>query len=318
MKKILVTGVLGFIGSYFAKYVLSKYENYSIVGVGRNTDQGNFKRIKSINDNPRFKLVMCDIAKDDVSELYEGIDYAINFAGKTYVDHSIRDPKPFIESNIIGTYRLLEEAKKARDLVKHIQISTDEVYGAILKGAYDESAPLNPTNPYSATKASADMLAVSFYNTYKTPIIVSRTENVYGPFQHPQKAIPTFVRKALNDEPLPIYGDGMHVRQWIHVEDKCRALLTLLEKGEIGEIYHIAGSQELQNIELGKTILRILNKPEDTIEFIDDWNIRPGHDRRYALSSEKIRALGWQPKYDLKSGIENAVLWYKENGWWFI
>lgn len=317
MTKILVTGVLGFIGSFFAKWVLANYEDASIVGVGRNTDQRNLKRLENLTENPRFKLVFCDIAKDDVTELYEGIDYAVLFAAKTFVNHSIRDPGPFIQSNIVGTYKLLEEARKSEQLKVQIQISTDEVYGSIVKGAYMEDAELRPANPYSSTKACADMLSIAYHNTYGVPIIITRTENVMGPFQHPQKAIPTFVRKALNDEPLPIYGDGSHVRQWLYVEDNCRALMLLLEKGKVGDIYHIASNQELTNLELAKMILHILDKTESLITFIDDSTIRPGHDKRYAISSDKIRALGWKPKYTLEEGIEKVVNWYKENRWWF-
>ena len=243
MKKILVTGVFGFIGSYFTKWVIANYEDVSVVGVGRNTDQRNLRRLDDMRRHPRLKLVFCDIAKDDVTELYEGVDYAINFASKTFVDHSIRDPEPFMHSNIIGAYRLLEEARKSSSLEKYIQISTDEVYGPILEGSYTEGAMLNPSNPYSASKAAADMLAIAYYTTYSVPISISRTENVYGPFQHPQKVIPAFVKRALSNDPLPLYGKGDHIRQWLHVEDKCRAVMTVLEKGKDGEIYHIAGNQ---------------------------------------------------------------------------
>lgn len=311
-----MTGVFGFIGSYFAKWVIANYKDVSVVGVGRNTDQRNLCRLDSLKTHPRFKLVLCDIARDDVGELYEGIDYVVNFASKTFVDHSVRDPGPFIQNNIVGTYRLLEEARKSYSLKKYLQISTDEVYGPILEGSYNESATLNPTNPYSASKAAADMLAIAYFTTYSVPIVISRTENVYGPFQHPQKVIPTFVKKALSNEPLPLYGKGDHVRQWLHVEDKCRALMVVLDEGEIGEIYHIAGNQELTNLNLAKLILRTLGKPEDAITFVDDSIIRPRHDRRYAISSEKLKVLGWQPKYELREGIENAVLWYKSNRWW--
>lgn len=316
MTKILVTGVLGFIGSYFAKYTLKADTDISIVGVGRNTSQHNLKRIEDIREDCRFKLVFCDIAKDDISELFDDVDYAINFAAKTFVDHSIRDPEPFIQSNVVGTYKMLEEARKSRTLKKYIQISTDEVYGAILKGSYKEDAPLNPTNPYSAAKAGADMLALAYYNTYSTPIIISRTENVYGPYQGREKAFPTFVRKAMNDEPLPVYGDGQHSRQWLYVEDKCRALMLLLDKGKVGNIYHIAGNQELKNVDLAKRILRVLGKQESLITFIEDFNIRPGHDRRYALSSDKLNALGWTPQTSLDEGIKKTVLWYRDNAWW--
>lgn len=318
MNKILVTGVLGFIGSYFAKWAIANTKDISIVGVGRNSDQRNLKRLENLTENPRFKLVYCDIARDDVAELFEDVDYAINFAAKTFVDHSIKDPSPFIVSNVVGTFKLLEEVRKSRQLRRYIQISTDEVYGSILEGAYREDAMLNPSNPYSATKAAGDMLALAYHNTYGVPVIITRTENNYGPFQHPQKVFPTFVKKALNNEPLPIYGDGKHRRMWLYVEDHCRAILHLLKKGKVGEIYHIAGEEELENIELARRVLRLLDKPDDLITFIDDFNIRPGHDRRYALNVEKLRKTGWEPKYSLDAGFKMTVAWYRDNPWWLL
>lgn len=316
--KFLCTGVLGFIGSYFAKYVIQNYPDVSVVGVARNTNQKHLARVKEIRGHPRFRLYYADIAKDDLSEVFEDIDYVYHFAAKTFVDHSIRNPDPFIQSNVVGTFKILEECRQAKQLKMHFQISTDEVYGAILSGSYTEDAPLNPTNPYAATKAAGDMLAVSYYNTYNLPIIITRTENNYGPYQHPQKVMPVFVKKALADEPLPVYGDGKHRRMWLHCEDHVRALLHLMDHGSPGEIYHIAGAQELENLELAKRILRILGKPEDLIRFVPDFNIRPGHDRRYALNVEKLRATGWEPKYSLDEGLKQAVEWYKNHPEWFL
>lgn len=317
--KIVVTGCLGFIGSYFCKYIIKNYPEFSIVGIARNTNQKHLMRIQAILGKRRFRLYYADFAKDNLSEAFEDIEYVIHFGAKTFVDHSIRDPSPFIKSNVVGTYKILEaERVNAKNLKMHFQISTDEVYGSILSGSYKEDAPLNPTNPYSATKAAADMLALSYFNTYNLPIIITRTENNYGPFQHPQKVLPVFTRKALADEPLPVYGDGKHSRMWLHVEDHCRAILHLIEKGQAGEIYHIAGEQELQNLELAKTILRLLGKPEDLITFVQDYNIRPGHDRRYALNVEKLRATGWTPKYDLDKGLKETVDWYKTHPAWFL
>lgn len=318
MSKFLVTGALGFIGSYFVKYVLNNIDDALVVGVNRNSDQKNLKRLENISENPRFKMIYCDIAKDDVTELFEDIDYVVNFAAKTFVDHSIRTPEPFIQSNIIGTFRLLEEARKYKNLQRFLQISTDEIYGSILHGSFKENAPLNPTNPYSAAKASADMLAVSYYNTYNLPIIITRTVNNYGPFQHIQKAIPTFINKSLNNQPIPIYGDGKHKRMWIHVEDHCRAILHLLEHGKDGNIYHISSEEELENLELAKWILRYMGKDENNIEFINDFDARPGHDRRYALDIEKIKNLGWKSKYSFDEGFKKTVDWYLQNLWWLI
>lgn len=324
--RYLVTGVTGFIGSHFARYlaehVLPHDREASIVGVTRNTNQRNFKRIELIKHLERFTLVYKDIARDDISELLDGVDFVVNFAAKTFVDHSIRDPSPFIESNIIGTFKLLEEARKSKQLEAFLQVSTDEVYGQILEGAYKEDAPLNPRNPYASTKAAADMLCLAYYNTYGTPIIITRTENNYGPFQHPQKAIPTFVREALLDKSLPVYGDGKHRRMWLHVEDHCSAILHLLQgchsgKPYLGGIFHVAGKQELENLDLARTILELLNKPVDRIRLVPDFDIRPGHDRRYALNTDKLYSTGWRPSYTLQEGLRQTVEWYKNNPWWF-
>lgn len=317
--KFLVTGVCGFIGSYFAKYVIENYPATSIVGVTRDSSQKHYERLKPVLGNHRFHLHKADFAQDDLSEVLEDVEYVIHFGAKTFVDHSIRNPGPFIQSNVVGTYRLLEaERMNAKHLKLHVQISTDEVYGSILQGQYKETAPLNPTNPYSATKAAGDMLALSYHHTYGLPIIITRTENNYGPYQHPQKAIPTFTRMALEDKPLPVYGDGKHSRMWLHVADHVAGILHLLLDGKVGEIYHIAGEQELQNLELAKRILQILHKPTDLITFVPDANIRPGHDRRYALDTTKIRATGWKPMVPLNVGLEKTVEWYQDHPEWFL
>lgn len=311
--KILVTGVLGFIGSHYARAALA--QGHHVVGLNRPTNASKLKRIEDFKDNPHFDLILRDL-EGDLSELLDGVDVVVHMAAKTYVDHSIRNPGPFIESNIIGTYNLLEAARKCPPKL-FIQFSTDEVYGSILSGAYKEDAPLNPTNPYSSSKAAGDMLALSYFNTYKLPVIITRTENNYGPFQHPQKAMPKFAQYAMTGKNLPVYGDGKHVRQWLYVEDTCTALDTLIAKGKPGEIYHIAGSQELQNIELARKVLAFFGKPEAQIEFIADHNIRPGHDRRYALDCTKLRSLGWAPKYTLDEGLRKTFSWYRDNAWWF-
>ena len=319
MSKYLVTGVLGFIGSYFAKYVIANKEDSVVIGINRNSNQKNRKRLENLENNSRFQLIYCDLAKDDISELCDDVDYIINFAAKTFVDHSIRTPAPFIQSNIIGTFKLLEEARKSKDLKKYIQVGTDEVYGSILHGSFGENDSLNPTNPYSATKASADMLTTSYFNTYNIPAIITRTVNNYGPFQHIQKAIPTFIGKVLNNQPIPIYGDGKHKRVWIHVEDHCRGILHLLDYGKNGNIYNISSEEELENLELAKLILEYMGRTEEhNIAFIDDFDIRPGHDRRYAIDSNKLRNLNWKPKYSMKGGLEEVFKWYLDNPWWFL
>lgn len=311
--KLLVTGVLGFIGSHFVKWCLDNYPDIEIRGFNRDSDQRSYLRLNGYHDHPRFRLIYGDLAKD-VSGLCEHIDCVVNFAAKTFVDHSIKDAGPFIKSNIVGVYNLLEEARRNK-VGLFCQVSTDEVYGSILEGAYKEDAVLNPSNPYASTKAAADLLVIAYHNTYGLKYIITRTENNYGSYQHPQKAIPTFVRCALENKPLPVYGDGHHRRMWLRVEDHCRAILHLILTGDKG-LFHVAGSQELENIELAKRILRILGKPEDLIELVPDMDIRPGHDRRYALNTDKIRKAGWVPRWDLENGLPKVILWYKENQWW--
>lgn len=309
---ILVTGVLGFIGSHYARHALA--QGHRVVGLNRPTNASKLKRIEDFKDNKNFDLILRDLS-GDLSELLDGTDVVVHMAAKTYVDHSIRNPEPFIISNIIGTYNLLEAARKCPPKL-FIQFSTDEVYGSILEGAYKEDAPLNPTNPYSSSKAAGDMLALSYFNTYKLPVIITRTENNYGPFQHPQKAMPKFVQYAMAGKKLPVYGDGRHVRQWLYVEDTCTALDALIAKGVAGEIYHIAGNQELMNVDLAKKVLAFFGKPESQLEFIDDHNVRPGHDRRYALDCTKLRSLGWTPKYSLNEGLSKTFSWYRDHKEW--
>ncbi len=321
--RLLLTGGSGFIGSAFIRRAL-KNTNYHIRSVIRKTSDTrltwrlfNYPHVNEAINNGRLELVNTDLL-GDISGLCEGVDAVVHAAAKTFVDHSIRDPWPFVEANVVGTYRLLEDARK-HNVKRFIQVSTDEVYGAILNGAYTEDSRLNPTNPYAASKAGSDCLAISYAHTFGMHTVVTRTENNYGPLQHPQKAFPTFVRYALKDTPLPIYGDGKHVRQWLWVDDHVDALLLLLTHKDVerGGVYHVAGSQELENLDLAKRILRHLCKPEDLIQLIPDHDIRPGHDRRYALSSDKIRKLGWEPKVNLDVGIQKATSWYANNEKWF-
>jgi dTDP-glucose 4,6-dehydratase len=313
--RILVTGCLGFIGSHFVKYTRKNHPDVKIVGFSRfNGTKAPGRFGEDLLNDANFEMKFGDLS-GDISGLLENIDIVINFAAKTFVDHSIKDPSPFINSNILGTYNLLEQARKYNPEL-FFQISTDEVYGSMLDGAYKEDAPLNPTNPYSSTKAAADMLVVSYGNTYGLPYIITRTENNYGSYQHPQKVFPVFVRKALDNEKLPVYGDGKHRRMWLRVEDHCSAVWHLINKGERKNIYHVAGEEELENLELAKMILRFLDKPEDQLEFIDDMNIRPGHDRRYALDVGKLKEIGWEPKYNIESGIREVVEWYRDNLDW--
>lgn len=317
MTTILVTGCLGFIGSHFVKYTL-KNTNWNIVGFNRHSDQRNNSRLGDVLNDERFHLIYGDMANNsNVSGLLEDVDFCVNFAAKTFVDHAIRDARPFVESNILGTVNLLEEAARNRNtLLKYIQVSTDEVYGAILTGSYKEDARLNPTNPYAAAKAGADMMALAYYHTYKTPVVITRTENNFGEFQHPQKALPKFVKFAMQGKPLPVYGDGNHIRMWLYVEEHCSAIHHLLEYGSTGQVYHVAGEQELTNNQLAAIVLDTLGKDPSLIEHIPDFNVRPGHDRRYALDTQKIRTTGWRPKYRLDDKLREVIQWYADNEWW--
>ena len=314
--KILVTGASGFIGSAFVRRALQNTD-HSLVGMIRDTDQRYLDRLDGAAGHERLRLVKADLL-GDISGICEEVDAVVNFAARTFVDHSIRDTLPFIEANVLGTHRILEDARRNK-VGRFIQVSTDEVYGAILEGAYSEDARLNPTNPYAASKAGADAFAISYAHTYGMHTTVTRTENNYGPFQHPQKVFPAFVRRALAGERLPIYGDGKHRRQWLWVDDHVDAILLLLERDyERGQVFHIAGSQELENLELAKRILAAMGFKdwESRVRFLDDHDVRPGHDRRYALKCDKLRALGWEPKVGLAEGIKRAVGWYLEHPGW--
>jgi len=289
-----------------------------VVGVNRNSNTKNRKRLQEVWNNPRFNMYYADFVKDNITEAFRDVDVVVHFGAKTFVDYSIRDPSPFVESNVVGTYKILEEVRKSRTVEKYFQISTDEVYGSILEGKYKEDSRPNPTNPYAATKMAADSLVLSYHNSYGIDTIITRTENNYGPYQGVEKVFPVFVKKALRDEKLPVYGDGLHKRMWLYVEDHCSAIMHLINKGKAGEIYHVAGEEELANIELAKKILKLLGKPENQYKLVPDQDIKPGHDRRYALDCEKIKATGWEAKVSLDQGFKWTVNWYANNQWWFM
>lgn len=314
--KILVTGALGFIGSHFIEHCLE--QDNQVIALARNTDQFALsRRVAWGRWRDRVKFIYGDITKE-VCEVMRGVDVVVNFAAKTFVDHSILDPHPFIRSNILGTYNLLNQAIKHK-LKRYIQISTDEVYGSLEYGYATEESPLNPTNPYSASKAAADMLVMSYYHTYGLPTIITRCENNFGPYQGSEKAIPTFIRCALNNEPIPIYGDGKHRRMWIHVTDHCRAIYALIDEGKSGEIYNIAQESELTNIQLAKAILEAMPNSTSKIEFIPDHDIRPGHDRRYAINAAKLKdTINWDlnPFDRFLQNLESTIKWYVDNPEW--
>ena len=316
--KILVTGALGFIGSYFIKYVLKNYKDVEIIGLNRLSNQKNIKRLEDSLEDKRFSMYYADFAKDNITDAFKNVDTVVHFGAKTFVDYSIRDPSAFIESNVVGTYKILEEVRKSRTVENYFQVSTDEVYGAILSGKYKEDARPNPTNPYAATKMAADALVLSYHNSYGINTIITRTENNYGEYQGVEKVFPVFIRKALKNELLPVYGDGLHRRMWLYVEDHCSAIMHLLKHGKAGDIYHVAGEEELTNIGLAQKILKLLDKPDDQYKLIEDRNIRPGHDRRYALDCEKIHKTGWYAKWSIEKGFKKTVDWYRKNLWWFM
>ncbi|MES0857704.1 dTDP-glucose 4,6-dehydratase [Geobacillus sp. G4] len=315
--KVLITGGAGFIGSNFVNYMVKKYPNYQIINLDALTYAGNLENVKEVENEPNYRFVKGDITNRELVEslFAEGVDAVVNFAAESHVDRSITDPGVFVRTNIQGTQVLLDAAKKY-GVKKYIQISTDEVYGTLGEtGYFTETTPLAPNSPYSASKAGADLLVRAYHETYGLPVNITRCSNNYGPYHFPEKLIPLMIINALNDRPLPVYGDGLNVRDWLHVEDHCSAIDLVLHKGRNGEVYNIGGNNERTNIEVVKAILRYLNKPESLITFVED---RLGHDRRYAIDATKIREeLGWQPRYTFEEGLKKTIDWYLENrSWW--
>lgn len=331
MKTILVTGGAGFIGSNFIKLMLSKHSDYKIINTDALTYAGNLENLTDIADNENYVFIKADIrdrAKmDEIFSSYD-IDNVVNFAAESHVDRSIIEPELFLTTNVIGTQVLLDVAKKHWMVspgdkyckeympgVKFVQISTDEVYGALgATGIFTETMPLMPNSPYSASKASADMIAGAYYKTFGMPVIITRCSNNYGPYQFPEKLIPLMINNCLNDRALPLYGDGMQVRDWLHVADHCSAIDIVLQKGINGQIYNVGGNNEKTNLEIVKLILRAIGKSEQLIKYVKD---RPGHDRRYAIDNTKITTqLGWKPQYTFDQGIDMTIEWYLSNSDW--
>ncbi|MFC4800146.1 dTDP-glucose 4,6-dehydratase [Neobacillus sp. GCM10023253] len=316
--KLLVTGGAGFIGSNFVRYMVNKYPEYTIVNLDLLTYAGNLENLKDIENKPNYKFVRGDIAdREFIQGLFqeEKFDYVLNFAAESHVDRSITDPGIFVQTNIQGTLALLDAAKSF-GVKKYLQVSTDEVYGTLGEtGYFTEETPLAANSPYSASKAGADLLVRAYNETFGLPTNITRCSNNYGPFHFPEKLIPLMIINALNDKELPVYGDGLNVRDWLHVEDHCQAIDLVLHKGRVGEVYNVGGNNERTNIDIVKTILKHLGKPESLIKFVKD---RPGHDRRYAIDATKLRTeLGWSPKYNFDSGIEQTINWYLNNReWW--
>jgi len=316
LRKILVTGGAGFIGSNFVLHMLRSRTEIAVLNLDKLTYAGNLANLAEVEGDARHVFVRGDICDGALVDrlMAEGVDAVVNFAAETHVDRSIKDAAPFIRNNVAGVEVLLSSARR-RGVRRFVQIGTDEVYGTLgPTGRFTESSPLRPNNPYAASKAAADLLVRSFHRTHGLEAVVTRCTNNYGPFQFPEKAIPVFVGNALEDRPLPVYGDGLHVRDWLYVEDHCRALALVVERGEPGAIYNIGGDNELPNIEMARLILKELKKPEALIQFVKD---RPGHDRRYAMDSSRLqRELGWRPLVPLREGIGRTVRWYLEHRDW--
>ena len=314
MQSILVTGGAGFIGSNFVRYMLHKYPNYRIIVLDALTYAGNRENLADLEKAPRYLFYHGNICDETVVDnLMSNVDAVVNFAAETHVDRSIHEAGSFIETDVKGTFVLLEAAKKY-GIERFLHISTDEVYGSIENGSFKESDPLMPNSPYSASKAGGDLLVRSYFKTYGLPVLITRSSNNYGPYQYPEKLIPLFVTNAIDNQPLPLYGDGKNVRDWIYVEDNCAAIDLVLHKGELGEIYNIGGGNERENIYITNFILDYLGKPKSLIKPVAD---RPGHDRRYSVDTTKIRALGWKPKWNLDEGLKHTIDWYVENETWW-
>lgn len=314
MKSILVTGGAGFIGSNFVRYMVNKYPHYKIIVLDALTYAGNRENLADCEGKLNYVFIKGDIRDSEiVDNLVSNVDTIINFAAETHVDRSILEAGSFIQTDVYGTYILLEAAKKYK-IERYIQISTDEVYGSIEDGSFKETDPLLPNSPYSASKAGADLLARAYHKTYGIPIIITRSSNNFGPYQYPEKLIPLFITNAIDNLPLPVYGDGMNVRDWLYVVDNCKAIDMVLHHGEPGEIYNIGAHNELPNIEVTRYILKFLNKDESLIRYVKD---RPAHDRRYSVDTYKIRALGWKPEKSFEEALQETVHWYVQNEkWW--
>jgi dTDP-glucose 4,6-dehydratase len=314
MERVLVTGGAGFIGSNFVKLLLGKKRKMQIKVLDKLTYAGNLDNLESVMKRRDFTFIKGDICnKKLLDEILPKIDIIYNFAAETHVDRSILRAGSFVRTDIVGTYTLLQKALEY-EIPRFVQISTDEVYGSIAKGKFRETDPIEPNSPYSASKSGADLLVRAFHVTYGLPVIITRSSNNYGPFQHPEKFIPLFITNALEGAPLPLYGDGRNVRDWIHVEDNCTAIELVGRKGKTGETYNIGADEEKENIYIARKIIELVGADEDILTLVKD---RPGHDRRYALDSRKIKRLGWKKRIPFDRGLEATVRWYKRNeSWW--
>ena len=315
MVNVLVTGGAGFIGSNFVRHAIAGHPDWRVTTLDKLTYAGRLENLQGVIDHPRHEFVQGDVADPSVAQpLVAASDLVVHFAAETHVDRAILSAGAFITTDVFGTFVLLEAARQATNLRRFVQISTDEVYGSVAEGSSRETDELRPRNPYSASKAGADRLAYSYWATYAVPVVITRASNNYGPYQFPEKIIPLFVTNALDDIPLPLYGDGMNERDWLHVSDHCRALDLVIERGVCGEVYNIGGSNHVRNRDLTNRILELVDKPATLIRHVQD---RPGHDRRYSLNTDKLRALGWTPAVEFDRGLAETIAWYRENQWWW-
>ena len=312
--RLVVTGGAGFIGSNFVRYMLGRYDDVEIVDLDKLTYAGNLENLRDVEDDPRYTFVrgdICDAAV--VGEALRGADAVVNFAAETHVDRSISGPQDFIRTDVLGTHTLLEAVREL-GIPRYLQISTDEVYGSTETGAFTEESDLDPSSPYSASKAGGDLLVLAYHRTFGTPVLITRSSNNYGGWQYPEKIIPLFITNAIDGEALPVYGDGLNVRDWLYVDDNCAGIDLVLREGTPGEVYNIGGGNEVTNLDLTGRILELLGKSPELIRFVTD---RPGHDRRYAIDCAKLRGLGWRPATSFEQGLERTVAWYRDHpAWW--
>lgn len=316
MQNILVTGGAGFIGSNFVRHLLREHPGYHVVAYDKLTYAGNLKNLLEVHDEPRYRFVRGDIAdKHSLAQAIRehNIDTIVNFAAESHVDRSILEPDAFIHTDVVGTYVLLEAARQFQ-LERFHQVSTDEVYGSIPEGFFKEGDPLEPNSPYSASKAGGELMVRAYHETYGLNTVVTRGSNTFGPYQYPEKVAPLFITNAIDDEPLPLYGDGRQVRDWLYVEDHCSGIDLALHRGAAGEVYNLGGGNERHNLDVTRLILKLLGKPDSLIRPVAD---RPGHDRRYALDCARLRALGWQPAWGFEAAMAATVAWYRQNEWWW-
>jgi dTDP-glucose 4,6-dehydratase len=315
MVNVLVTGGAGFIGSNFVRHAIAAHPDWQVTTLDKLTYAGRLENLQDVIDHPRHRFVRGDIADPAVAgPLVKASQIVVHFAAETHVDRSLLSAGVFITTDVFGTFVLLEAAREAPGLRRFVQISTDEVYGSVADGSSRETDELRPRNPYSASKAAADRLAYSYWATYNVPVVITRASNNYGPFHFPEKVIPLFITNAIDDLPVPLYGDGLQERDWLHVTDHCRAIDMLIDAGTSGEVYNVGGGNHVRNIDLTKRILELVGKPESLIQPVAD---RPGHDRRYSLDTSKLQKLGWRPEIAFDAGLGDTVAWYRQNeSWW--